>query len=84
LIFRGAATPSAWNTDDDRTFRFKCRQKEARMSEDASDQAIPPKTYPAEKARGGEIVLKSSLQRWVVVAGFTGAVALVFALPLIR
>jgi hypothetical protein len=82
LIFRGAATPSAWNTGDDRTFRFKCRQKEARMSEDASDQAILPKPYPAEKARGGEIVLKSPLRRWVFVAGFAGA--LVFALSLVR
>jgi hypothetical protein len=54
------------------------------MSEDASDQAILPKPYPAEKARGGEIVLKSPLQRWVFVAGFAGAGALVFALSLIR
>jgi uncharacterized membrane protein YdcZ (DUF606 family) len=44
----------------------------------------PQRPYPAEKARGGEIVLKTPLQRWVFVAGLLGAVLLVLNLCLLR
>ncbi len=44
----------------------------------------PPKPYPAEKARGGEIILKSPLQRGLFIAGLIGAVVLVLVLALAR
>jgi hypothetical protein len=40
--------------------------------------------YPAEKARGGEIILNTALKRWVFIAGLAGAVALVLVLSLLR
>ena len=46
--------------------------------------APPPKPYPAEKARGGEIILKTAWQRHVFIAGLAGAVLLVLALTLLR
>ena len=52
------------------------------MSKDAPAQATPSRPYPAEKARGGEIILRTSLQRWVFIAGLAGAVLLVLALTL--
>jgi len=52
------------------------------MDRDASAQ--PQRPYPAEKARGGEIVLKTPLQRWIFVAGLAGAVLLVLILSLFR
>jgi hypothetical protein len=45
----------------------------------------PPKEpYPAEKARGGEIILTTPLRRWVFISGLVGAVALVLVLGLLR
>jgi hypothetical protein len=45
----------------------------------------PPKEpYPAEKARGGEIVLNTPLRRWVFIVGLAGAIALVLLLGLVR
>jgi hypothetical protein len=45
----------------------------------------PPKEpYPAEKARGGEIILNTPLRRWVFVGGLTGAIVLVLVLSLVR
>lgn len=52
------------------------------MDREASGR--PQRLYPAEKARGGEIVLKKPLQRWVFVAGLLGAVLLVVILSLFR
>jgi hypothetical protein len=40
------------------------------------------KPYPAEKARGGEIVLTTPLRRIIFLAGLIGAVVLVFILML--
>ena len=54
------------------------------MARDASERAIQSKPYPAEKARGGEIILRTPLQRWVFIAGLAGAVILVLALALLR
>jgi hypothetical protein len=46
----------------------------------------PPraKSYPAQKARQGEIILKSSWQRAVFIAGLVGLVVLAFALAVLR
>jgi len=39
-----------------------------------------PPTYPGEKARGGEIILRSRPQRLIFIAGLVGAVLLVVLL----
>jgi hypothetical protein len=52
------------------------------MNREASGRPQPP--YPAEKAGGGEIVLKTPVQRWVFVAGLVGTVLLVLILGLFR
>jgi hypothetical protein len=41
-----------------------------------SDHETAPRPYPAEKARGGEIILRTPLRRAVFVGGLAGAVAL--------
>ncbi len=46
------------------------------VREGPAEPPPPPKEYPAEKARGGEIVLKTKLQRAVFIAGLAGAVLL--------
>ena len=43
-----------------------------------------PPPYPAEKARGGEIILKTPLRRWVFISGLIGAVVLALALGFFR
>jgi hypothetical protein len=40
--------------------------------------------YPAEKARGGEIILTTPARRTIFLAGLIGAVLLVLILELIR
>ncbi len=40
--------------------------------------------YPGEKARGGEIVLRSRAQRAIFIGGLVGAVLLVVVLGLLR
>jgi hypothetical protein len=40
--------------------------------------------YPAEKARGGEIILNTPLRRWVFVGGLVGAVVLALLLSLVH
>jgi len=42
------------------------------------------KPYPAEKARGGEIVLNTPFRRAVFLAGLIGAVVLVLVLMMAR
>jgi hypothetical protein len=48
--------------------------------------APPPKDepppYPAETARGGEIILRTRTQRMIFIAGLAGAVILVLLLKL--
>ena len=39
-----------------------------------------PRPIPAEKARGGEIILRKRWQRVVFIAGLAGAVVLAFLL----
>jgi hypothetical protein len=51
------------------------------VREGPAQPAPPPKEpYPAEKARGGEIVLR----RWVFLGGLAGVIALVLLLSLVR
>ena len=55
------------------------------VREGPAQPAPPPKEpYPAEKARGGEIVLNTPLRRWVFFGGLAGAIALVLLLNLVR
>jgi hypothetical protein len=44
----------------------------------------PSGPYPAEKARGGKIILKTPLQRGLFIAGLVGAVIPVPVLALVR
>ncbi len=41
-----------------------------------------PEEYPAEKARGGEIILRKRWQRYVFISGLVGAMLLVLVLRL--
>jgi hypothetical protein len=41
-----------------------------------------PPPYPAETARGGEIILRTRTQRMIFIAGLAGAVILVLLLKL--
>jgi hypothetical protein len=54
------------------------------VREAPAQPAPPPKPYPAKKARGGEIILKTPLQRWVFIAGLAGAALLVLVLVFFR
>lgn len=52
-----------------------------------AQESPPPKQplpYPAEKARGGEIILNTPLRRWVFIAGLAGAVVLALLLGFLR
>ena len=51
-----------------------------------AQQPPPPEQapYPAEKARGGEIILDTSLKRAVFIAGLVGAVLLALILVFFR
>jgi len=50
---------------------------------DATSTA-PERSYPAEKARGGEIILNTPLKRGLFVAGLAGGVALALVLSFAR
>jgi hypothetical protein len=52
------------------------------VREGPAQSAPPPKQepYPAEKARGGEIILRTRWQRVVFISGLVGAVLLVLIL----
>ena len=41
-----------------------------------NDSTKPEAPYPAEKARGGEIILRKPWQRWIFIAGLAGCVLL--------
>jgi hypothetical protein len=42
------------------------------------------KPYPAEKARGGEIILNTPARRAIFIAGLIGAVVLALAVAIIH
>ena len=54
------------------------------VREGPPEPAPPPKPepYPAEKARGGEIILRTRARRMIFIAGLVGAVVLVLVLRL--
>lgn len=55
------------------------------VREGPAQPAPPPKQpYPAEKARGGEIILTTPLRRWIFFGGLIGAFVLVLVLSLLR
>ena len=45
---------------------------------------LPPTPYPAEKARGGDIILRTPLRRAIFIAGQAGAVVLALLLAFAR
>jgi hypothetical protein len=45
---------------------------------------LPPAPYPAEKARGGDIILRTPLRRAIFIAGLAGAVVLALLLAFAR
>jgi hypothetical protein len=51
---------------------------------DQSNGPAPPPRYPAEKARGGEIILRTPLRRAVYIGGLVGAVVLGLLLAFAR
>jgi len=55
------------------------------MVREGPAQSAPPlkAPYPAEKARGGEIILNTSGRRAVFIAGLLGAVVLLLVLGLV-
>jgi len=44
----------------------------------------PVEPYPAEKARGGEIILNTSARRAIFVSGLIGAIVPVLVLAFVR
>ena len=45
----------------------------------------PPKEpYPADQARGAEVILNTPLRKWIFFGGLVGAIVLVLALSFIR
>ena len=44
----------------------------------------PPPSYPAEKARGGEIILHTPTRRIIFIAGLAGVVVLVLLLRMLH
>lgn len=47
-------------------------------------RGMDQKPYPAEKARGGEIILNTPLRRVIFLSGLIGAVVLVVILMMVR
>jgi hypothetical protein len=47
-------------------------------------QPAPPRKDPAERVRGGEIILRTRLQRAIFIAGLIGAVLLGVLLQIAR
>lgn len=57
------------------------------VREGPAEPAPPPKDakpYPAEKARGGEIVLRTPLRKYIFFGGLIGIFVLLLALLLLR
>jgi hypothetical protein len=66
---------------------FKSKPKDRKpMVREGPAEPAPPKQepYPAEKARGGVIVLNTPARRWIFLAGLAGAVVLVLVLGFLR
>jgi hypothetical protein len=55
------------------------------MVREAPAQPVPPrqKPYPAEKARGGEIILRTRQRRMIFIGGLIAAIVLALLLGLL-
>ncbi len=47
-----------------------------------SNERVPPEAYPAEKARGGEIILRTKGARAIFLAGLFGGIVVVAAMAI--
>ncbi|MBR1226736.1 MULTISPECIES: hypothetical protein [unclassified Bradyrhizobium] len=55
------------------------------VREGPAQPAPPPKEpYPADKARGVEVILNTPLRKWIFFGGLIGAILLVLVLSLVR
>jgi uncharacterized membrane protein YdcZ (DUF606 family) len=55
------------------------------VREGPAQSAPPPKEpYPADKARGAEVILNTPFRKWIFFGGLAGAILLVLAMSLIR
>jgi hypothetical protein len=56
------------------------------VAQGPTEETPPPRQepYPAEKARGGEIILDTSLKRGIFIAGLVGATVLALVLVSLR
>ena len=56
------------------------------MAKESPTRRAPLKQdpYPAEKARGSDVILDTPLKRWVFIAGLAGAVVLALVLGFLR
>ena len=55
------------------------------VREGPAQPAPPPKQpYPADKARGAEVILNTPLRKWMFFGGLVGAIVLVLTLSFIR
>ncbi|GAB1716380.1 MAG: hypothetical protein NTAFB05_14220 [Nitrobacter sp.] len=52
------------------------------VRESPAEPPPPPKPYPAEKARGGEIILRTKARKTIFLAGLVGCVVLAFLISL--
>jgi hypothetical protein len=62
-----------------------CERGGRMVREGPAQPAPPPKQpYPAEKARGGEIILNTPAKRGIFIAGLIGAVILALILSFLH
>jgi hypothetical protein len=54
----------------------------ATANEESTSERAPPAAYPAEKARGGEIILKTKWARAIFFTGLFGGIVLIAAVAL--
>ena len=52
------------------------------MARQAPPRGAPPAHYSADRARGGEIILRTRAERLIFIVGLAGAVLLALALAL--
>jgi hypothetical protein len=51
-------------------------------NEASTSERTPPEPYPAEKARGGEIILKTKWARAIFFTGLFGGIVLIAAVAI--
>ena len=56
------------------------------MVREGPAQPAPPskEPYPADEARGAEVILNTPLRKWIFFGGLIGAILLVLVLSLVR